>query len=376
MTQPLTHFEEHLQRDINRLRGKVTEMAGLGERALRDSLKALVEGNRPLAYLVVLRDQHIDELEKEVDRLCLEFIVRNQPVGGVLRMVFVTMKINRELERIGDYAESIARQVLKISTVDTHFLDSRFTEIAHLSIPMFHDAVEAFLNQNAELARKTRETEATVDGVRNQISAELVKAQQEGRIPLEALTPLMTIARRFERVADQAQNICEEAIYLTTGEYAKHQGGDVFRVLFVDEHHGCLSQMAEGLGNAMEQTKFMFSSAGVSPRPLDETARAFLLSKGIDASRQAPKAISQVPNLEFYQVVVAFDKAAHKALNPDLAKGVSLEWNVADPGKLQGSPTEVQAAFERAFEYIRAHVHDLAQAILGIDIETSKLNGK
>ena len=375
MTQPATHYEAHLQRDVNRLRGKVTDMARLGERALRDSLKALLEGNRPLAYLVILRDQHIDELEKEIDRLCLEFLVRNQPVAGLLRFVYVTMKINRELERIGDYSESIARQSLKLAGVDFQFLHAQLEEIAGLSIPMFHDAVEALLNQNAELARKTSDTEAVVDAVRNRINTELVKAQQEGRIPLEALAPLMTVARRFERVADQAQNICEEAIYATTGEYTKHQGIDTFRILFVDADNGSLSQMAAAIGNAMGQAKFLFTSAGASARPLPEATREFLASKGLPCSL-ASKTIAQVPNLEYYQVVVAFDKAASAALDPAMAKGVKLDWNAADPGKVQGTPAEVAAAHEKAFSYLSAHINDLAQAILGIDIDSGRINDK
>src|SRR5216110_1350789 len=103
-----SHYEETLQRDIKAIQAKLTKMAQLDERALRDSLKALVERNRQLAYAVILRDQYIDELEKEIDRLCLEFLVRQQPAGAHLRFAYATIKINLELERIGDYAESIA----------------------------------------------------------------------------------------------------------------------------------------------------------------------------------------------------------------------------------------------------------------------------
>src|SRR5512132_2260814 len=111
----MKHFEEHLQRDIEFIRKKVRTMAQLADRALRDSLGALVDRNLTLAYSVILRDQYIDELEKEIDRLCLEFLVRQQPVAGHLRFAYATIKINLELERIGDYAESVARQVLKVS---------------------------------------------------------------------------------------------------------------------------------------------------------------------------------------------------------------------------------------------------------------------
>jgi len=376
MTQALSHYEEHLQRDVNRLRSKVTDMAGLAERALRDTLRALLDNNRQLAYLVVLRDQHIDELEKEIDRLCLEFIVRNQPVAGLLRFVYVSMKINQELERIGDYAESIARQVLKITAVDTQFLHARFSEIANLAVPMLHDAVQAYLNQNAELARRTMETEVTVDGLRDQINGELIRAQSENRFPLEALTPLMTIARRYERVSDQAKNICEEALYLCTGEYAKHQGVDVFRILFVDEHNACLSQMAEAIGHSLGQEKFMFSSAGVHLQPLDPRLVTFLAEKGLDITHQVSKSLPQVPNLEFYQVFVSFDMVAHKALTPAPARGVGLDWAMPEPDQVQGPPEAVRAAYEAAFTYISTHIRDLVQAILGIDLEPGKINGK
>ena len=113
-----SHFEESLQRDMDLIRSKVAEMAGLSERALKASLQALVERNRQLAYSVILRDQYIDELETELNRLCLEFLVRQQPVAGHLRFVFTAIQINKELERIGDYAESIARQVLAVSALE------------------------------------------------------------------------------------------------------------------------------------------------------------------------------------------------------------------------------------------------------------------
>src|SRR5207249_4692672 len=154
-----SHYEETLQRDIKAIQAKVTKMAQLDERALRDSLKALVERNRQLAYAVILRDQYIDELEKEIDRLCLEFLVRQQPVALHLRFAYATIKINLELERVGDYAESIARQILKISSMNITFATERFVEIADLSVPMLRNAVLAFVTQDADLARDTMVTE-------------------------------------------------------------------------------------------------------------------------------------------------------------------------------------------------------------------------
>src|SRR5262245_41993732 len=319
-----THLEASLQRDIDLIQNKILEMARRDEQALKTCLKALQERNGQLAYVVILRDQYIDELEKEIDRLCLEFLVRQQPVAGHLRFAYATIKINAELERIGDYAESIARQCLKVAHLNPVPALPMFDEIASLSIPMLRNAIQAFVNQDAELAHSTMLVEENVDTLRNQINAELLQQRQDGRIPLEALTPLLTIARRFERVSDQAKNICEEVLYMCTGEYSKHKGTEVLRLLFVDEHNSCVSQMAEGIANSLEQPRLVFASAGIDPRPVDPATLKYMKEKGIDISRQHSKSVEQIPNLDHYQVIIALAKEAEKVFPPPPTKTVSL----------------------------------------------------
>jgi phosphate transport system protein len=367
-----TRFEQSLQRDIDRIRGKVREMLGLTLRALKDSMTAFLASSRPHAYLVVLRDQRIDELERELDRLCLEFIVRQQPVASHLRFVYATIKINQVLERTGDYCESISRQSLKISHLDLAFVHERFRQIADLAIPALSKAVQAFLDQDVELARETMKSEPAVDRLRTLINTEMVHYEQQGRIPLEALTPLLTIARRLERVSDQAENICEEVIYMCTGEYAKHKGLDVFRVLFVDQDNSCLSQMAEAIGNSLNQDKFMFTSAGVAPQPIQPATLDFLARKGIKTGRETSKSIEQIPNLEYYQLVVSFGPISIEGMGWP-AKTVELDWLVQNPSECQGSPEELETAFEDAYQYLDTHIRDLVQAVLGMEIEPARI---
>gem|GEM_PF-5891855 len=129
-------LEERLRRSIELIRNKVIEMGMQAEQATVASLKALRENNRQLVYAIILHDHRIDQLEKELDRLCLEFLVREQPVAGHLRTVYASIKINTELDRIGDYAESIARQVLFVSSEESKISFDRFIEIGELSIKM------------------------------------------------------------------------------------------------------------------------------------------------------------------------------------------------------------------------------------------------
>ena len=175
-----THFEETLENDLERIREKISRMAALGERALRNALRALENRNRQLAYVVILGDRRVDEMEREVDQLCLGFLVRQQPVAGPLRFAYSTIRINLELERIGDYAESIARQVLKVIPLSLEIPFARFSQIANLSIPMLHQAVHAFVTQDVALATRTMQVEEEVDQLRNTINEELFELRHPG----------------------------------------------------------------------------------------------------------------------------------------------------------------------------------------------------
>jgi phosphate transport system protein len=358
-----SHLEESLRRDIELIRTKVAEMAGFSTRALEASLQALVRRSRQLAYGVILRDQYIDERETELNRLCLEFLVRHQPAAGHLRFVFTAIQINKELERIGDYAESVARQVLSVSGLEPQPPHAIFVELGELSIRMLREAVQAFLKADADLALRTMVMEEQANVLRNSINAELLELSRRNQLSAAALTPLMTIARRYERVSDQAKNLCEEVLYMCTGEFAKHKGGDMFRILFFDLRNACLSQMAEGLANSLHLPRFQFSSAGAAPKPLDARAVKFTSEKGIDISRQTSKSLEQVPHWEQYQVVVAMGAQARKAWPTRPGKTICFTWSIKDPAEIEGPPDAVKSAFESAYGSLEAHIKELVGAI-------------
>lgn len=359
------HYEQSVERDLGRIRRKLAEMSALTQRALKDCIKALMENNRQLAYGVILRDQFIDELEKEIDRLALEFLVRQQPVAGLLRFAYATIKVNLELERVGDYAESMARQTLKLGSQKVTYPKERFVEMAYTVIPMVEDAVQAFIEQNAELARKVIEREDAVDLLKRQLNQELVQQFRAGQLTFEALNPLMMIARRLERVSDQARNISMEVLYLCTGEYAKHPGAEAIRVLFVDEHNACRSLMAEAIASRMNLPRFIFSSAGLDPLPASQDTVNFLKEKGMDVSGHSPKALNQVPNLDHYHVIVALSPEVRRAFPQKPRKVVFLDWTVPDPSVVEGGEAEKRAAYEQVYNYISEHLKDLVAAIIG-----------
>ena len=358
-----THLEAALQQDLDQIRSKVTEMGDLAEKAIRASIKAVVEKDRQLAFAVILRDQYIDELEKQLDKLCLEFLVRHQPAASLLRFAYAAIKINLELERVGDYAESIAREALRLTKLDAPLPIDLFQQIVNLAVPMLHDAIEAFVRQDPELARQTVEADEAVDLLRDKLMADLTQAYRDGKLPFEALNPLVMLARRLERVSDQARNISMETLYMCTGEYVKHPGSDAFRVLFVDEHNSCRSLMAEAIGTALHEPGFVFSSAGVEPMPVDPVTVRFMAFKGFDVSRAVPKAITQVPNVEHHHVIVLLAHEARRAFPRRPRKAVLFEWAVDDPRTVHGSEAQVTAAYEATYAYIQSQIRDLVMAL-------------
>ena len=123
--------------------------------------------------------------------------------------------------------------------------------------------------------------------------------------------------------------------------------------------------MAEGIGASLGQPKFIFSSAGLAPEPLDPRAVTFLEGKGIDISRNGTRSIEQIPHLDQYQVIVALAAEARKVFPTPPTKVVCFDWSLDDPSKASGTAEEVRAAYESAYAFLRAQIQDLAKAIQG-----------
>jgi protein-tyrosine-phosphatase len=257
---------------------------------------------------------------------------------------------------------------LKLSRAPVEFPRSRFVQIAQLSIPMLHEAIQAFVGQNEVLARQTIEVEEAVDVIKSDLNRDLVELFRRQEMPFEVLSPLMMIARRFERVSDQARNICMETLYLCTGEHPKHPGSDLFRVLFVDAANASLSLMAESMARTLHLPQFVFSSAGVDPKPVAEEVVRYMKGKGIDLTRTAPKAIHQIPDLDHYQVVVGLVPEVRRAFPKQPRKLVYLDWNIEDPARPGLTLEQRLAACDEAWGLIEAHVRDLVQAVLGTEV--------
>lgn len=357
------HLEASLQEDLEEIRHKIAEMGELVEASVRGSIRAVLKRDRQAAYGAILRDSYIDDSEKQIDQLCLRFLVRHQPAASLLRFVYASIRINLELERVGDYAEAIAREALRLSRIDAPLPLERLRQIVDLAEPMLHDAIRSFVEQDADLASRTIEGDEAVDLLRDQLTADVTREFREGKLPFEALYPLIMVIRRLERVSDQARNISMETLYLCTGEIVKHRSSATLDVLFVDERSSCRSLMAEYIGTSLAEPGFVFSSAGLDPLPVGRATSIFMASKGFDVSRAVPRALTNVQSLEHKDVIILLAPEAKRAFPRRPRKAVLLEWPIEDPSLVTGTEAEVQAAYEKAFAFISSHIRDLVSAV-------------
>ncbi len=340
-------------------------MGVMAEKTAAASLKALITRDRRLAHAVILSDDRIDDLEKQIDRLCLEFLVRQQPVAGHLRFLYSCIKINTELERIGDYAESVARYALDLSVEQPHPSVELLAPIGELATGMLHGAMAAFTARSPEQARATLAIERQVDALRGELRLKLIEQHRSGELATELLIPLIVVTGRFERLADQSANICEEVLYMCTGEMEKHKGKEAARVLFLYRECSRLGLMAEAVAQALGQSDFLFSSAGASPDEPDLRTVDFLATKGIDMSRWVPRSLGQIPNLDHYQVAVLLGDGTEEAASGLPPKCIRFAWRTPPLASPEAPAAEAQAANEQLFTFLDESTRGLIDAFRG-----------
>jgi len=206
---------------MNTLRGEVLTMAGLARLNLERAMQALFERNLELANAVIADDNEVDELERRVDQLGMDVLVRFHPVATDLRMVVTSMKISMNLERISDHAVNISKRARKLcaTTVlpDVNLLEPLYTLADHL----LRDAISAFSDRNAILGESLHARDKELDRLHRDATATFGSRIEESGRSQEYLH-LILIVRSLERVGDMASNIGENAVFLDAARDIRH----------------------------------------------------------------------------------------------------------------------------------------------------------
>lgn len=212
------HFDEALEQ----LKQKLLRMSSLVEQSIGSSIKALMDRNAELAYKVIKADDAINALEIEIDELCLKLLALYQPTAGDLRFITSTMKINNDLERIGDLAVNISQRTLDLIKVPPLKLKIAIPKMAVAAQAMLKDSLDAFVNNDSKLAYEVCKRDDEVDDLNHEIFMELLSCKPEDLTPVERVIDLVLVAKNLERVADHSTNICEDIVYMVDGKIIKH----------------------------------------------------------------------------------------------------------------------------------------------------------
>jgi len=215
-----------LETKLNELRDRLFVMAAITEEMLSGSMKALVERDPDLARRIIELDEpKVNRYEIDIEDAAIELIALYQPEATNLRTITMVIKINNDLERIGDHAVNIAEsaQFLMDRPAVKPLVD--LPKMAEQAISMLKDSLDAFCRKDVELARRVCERDSVVDGLKRDINAELAQVMAKNPATIERALKLMTVALNLERVADLATNIAEDAIYMAMGQVIKHRAG-------------------------------------------------------------------------------------------------------------------------------------------------------
>jgi phosphate transport system protein len=213
---------KRLQRELEKVKKSVLSLGAMVEERIRMSIKAIETWDAVLAEEIIRRDYEIDELEVEVEEECLKILALHQPVAIDLRFLIATIKINSELERIGDEAVNIANRVRNIAKRQKLQLSFDFSIMAEKASAMLRSSLDALVNLDIDLAFRVLTLDDEVDHMHREIYDKIKELMSQRPDSSGYLINLYTISRHLERLADHSTNIAEEVIYLIEGEIVRH----------------------------------------------------------------------------------------------------------------------------------------------------------
>lgn len=209
-------MRDKYQEDLEKLNANILKMGKMIEIAIESTVIALMGRDIQAASTVSENDEAIDNMEREIEALCMKLLLQQQPVATDLRVITAALKMVTDMERIGDHAADIAELVLQIPDCKYNKMDT-ITEISTQIIKMIHDSVDSFIQRNYDKAQIVIAQDDIVDNLYHEIKSDLIqkiKKTDDG----EQILDYLLIARYFERIGDHATNIAKWVVFAITGE--------------------------------------------------------------------------------------------------------------------------------------------------------------
>jgi len=209
---------------LDELKQRLLIMGGMAEQAVDRAIHAYATRDLEVCKRVLEDEKAINASEREIDEIAVDLLAMQQPMAVDLRFLFSVIKINADLERVGDQAVNIAERVIDLAKSPIAELPVDIARMASISAAMVHQSLQAFIEENAELAQQVLERDDVVDAINREAFESLTKVMQENPASTRQALDALIIARNLERVADHATNIAEDVIFWVRGADVRHHG--------------------------------------------------------------------------------------------------------------------------------------------------------
>lgn len=222
-------MRKRLQKDIDKLKKRAISLGALVEERFRMALKAIASRDAELAGRVIDGDVEIDELEVDIEEDCLKIFALHQPVADQLRFIVTILKMNNDLERIGDLAVNIAQRAQSVTRRGEVAIPFDYSSMGRKTEQMLEKSLDALVNLDLGLAYEVLSQDDEVDLMRNAIQGQFADELSKVQDNAESMIDLFLVSRHLERIADHATNVAEDVIYMITGEIHRHKEPVVIR---------------------------------------------------------------------------------------------------------------------------------------------------
>jgi phosphate transport system protein len=216
----------HLQREINRLKKQILHLGALVEKSVHDAVQALKRRDADLAEAVIQGDVQIDDIEVDIEEECQKILALHQPVAHELRYIIAILKINNDLERVGDLAVNVAERARFLATQEYVQNTFDFPAMAAKVQQMLRESLDALVNSDVKLAYAVCIADDEVDAMNRDMFIRVQDAIRQNPDHMEALIHLLSVSRHLERIADMATNIAQDIIYMINGDIVRHHVED------------------------------------------------------------------------------------------------------------------------------------------------------
>ncbi|HVX97711.1 MAG TPA: phosphate signaling complex protein PhoU [Polyangia bacterium] len=218
------HTNREYEQELRRLREQLLLMGAKVEEMIRGSIRALVERETAVAEQMIAFDKKINQLELEIDELCMQILARRQPVASDLRFITMALKLVTDLERIGDLGVNICERVVELNAEPPLKPYVDMPNMAREVQEMLHEALDAFVAADADRAQRVIERDRNVDAYYTQIFRELLTYMMEDPRNIFRATRLQSIAKYLERIGDHVTNLGEMVVFMVKGKDIRHGG--------------------------------------------------------------------------------------------------------------------------------------------------------